>query len=144
MLQEFKAFIMRGNVLDMAVGVIIGAAFTKIVGSFTSDILMPPLGLLLGKVDFSGLFVNLSSTAYATLKDAKAASAPTINYGIFLNTILDFVILAFAVFLLIRQVNRFQKPPEPAPVAATKDCPYCCTAIPVKATKCGHCTSAVG
>src|SRR5260221_1249800 len=104
MLQEFKTFIMRGNVLDMAVGVIIGGRFGKFVGSFTSDILMPPLGLLLGKVDFAGLFVNLSGTAYATLKDAKAASAPTINYGIFLNTILDFLILAFAVFLLIKQV----------------------------------------
>ena len=144
MLKEFKTFIMRGNVLDMAVGVIIGGAFGKIVGSFTSDLLMPPLGLLLGKVDFSSLFINLSGTAYATLKDAKAASAPTLNYGIFLNTILDFLILAFAVFLLIKQVNRFQKPPVPAPAPATKDCPYCCTAIPVKATRCGSCTSQIG
>lgn len=143
MLKEFKTFVMRGNVLDMAVGVIIGGAFGKIVASFTSDILMPPLGLLLGKVDFSGLFINLSDTAYATLKDAKAASAPTINYGIFLNTILDFVIVAFAIFLLIKQVNRLQKPPEPAPVPATKDCPHCCLAIPAKATRCGHCTSQV-
>jgi len=142
MLQEFKTFIMRGNVLDMAVGVIIGAAFGKIVGSFTSDILMPPLGLVLGKVDFSNLFINLASTTYATWKDAKAAGAPTINYGIFLNTVLDFLILSFAVFLLIKQVNRFQKAPEPAP--ATKDCPHCCTAIPVKATRCGACTSQIG
>ena len=144
MLQEFKTFIMRGNVLDMAVGVIIGAAFGKIVGSFTSDILMPPLGLLLGKVDFSNLFINLASATYATLKDAKAAGAPTINYGIFLNTILDFLIVSFAVFLLIKQVKRFQKPSEPAPAPTTKDCPYCCAAIPVKATRCGHCTSQIG
>ena len=143
MLKEFKTFIMRGNVLDMAVGVIIGGAFGKIVASLTSDILMPPLGLLLGKVDFSNLFITLSEVSYATLKDAKAAGAPTINYGIFANTVLDFLIIAFAVFLLVKQVNRLQTPQEPAPAPATKDCPYCCSAIPLKATRCGHCTSAL-
>lgn len=143
MLKEFKTFIMRGNVMDMAVGVIIGGAFGKIVASLTSDILMPPLGLLLGKVDFANLFITLSEASYTTLKDAKAAGAPTINYGVFLNTILDFVIIAFAVFLLVKQVNRLQRPPEPAPAPATKDCPFCCSAIPLKATKCAHCTSAV-
>ena len=142
MLKEFKTFIMRGNVMDMAVGVIIGGAFGKIVASLTSDILMPPLGLLLGKVDFSNLFITLSGASYATLKYAKAAGAPTLNYGVFINTILDFLIIAFAVFLLVKQVNRLQRP-EPAPAPATKDCPYCCSAVPVKATKCAHCTSAL-
>jgi large conductance mechanosensitive channel len=117
MLKEFKEFAMRGNVLDMAVGIVIGAAFGKIVTSFVNDMLMPPIGLLLGKVDFSNLFVDLSGTAHATLKDAQAAGAPTLNYGLFLNTILDFVIVAFAIFLLIRQVNRLQRP-APAPAAA--------------------------
>jgi large conductance mechanosensitive channel len=143
MLKEFKLFIMRGNVLDMAVGVIIGGAFGKIVASLTGDILMPPLGLLLGKVDFSNLFITLSEASYATLKDAKAAGAPTLNYGVFLNTVLDFVIIAFAVFLLVKQANRLQRVLEPEPPPATKDCPYCCSAIPVKAMKCGHCTSAL-
>ena len=140
MLKEFKEFAMRGNVLDMAVGIIIGAAFGKIITSFVGDILMPPLGLLLGGVDFSSLFVSLSGQ-YPSLAAAKAAGAPTINYGVFLNTILDFLIIAFAIFLLIRQVNRFMpKPAPPAPVA-TKDCPYCLSAVPLKATRCLHCTS---
>src|SRR5712692_6408193 len=114
MLKEFKDFAMRGNVLDMAVGIIIGAAFGKIVTSFVGDILMPPLGLLLGRVDFSNLFITLSSQSYASLATAKAAGAPTINYGVFLNTVLDFLIVAFAIFLLIQQVNRLQKSPEVA------------------------------
>ena len=140
MLKEFKEFAMRGNVLDMAVGIIIGAAFGKIITSFVGDILMPPLGLLLGKVDFSNLFISLSGQ-YPSLAAAKVAGAPTINYGMFLNTVLDFLIVAFAIFLLIRQVNRFMPKPAPAAPPATKDCPYCLSAVPLKATRCLHCTS---
>ncbi len=139
MLKEFKEFAMRGNVLDMAVGIIIGAAFGKIITSFVSDILMPPIGLLLGNVDFSSLFINLSGQAFATLADAKKAGAATINYGLFLNTILDFLIVAFAIFLLIKQVNKLNRQPAPAPT--TKDCPYCLSAIPIPAVRCAHCTS---
>lgn len=131
---------MRGNVLDMAVGIIIGAAFGQIVTSFVQDVLMPPIGRLLGHVDFSNLFVNLSGTHYPTIAAAKAAGAATLNYGLFLNTIINFLIVAFAVFLLVRQVNRLAPKPAPAP-AATRDCPYCLSAIPMKATKCAHCTS---
>ena len=140
MLKEFKQFAMRGNVLDMAVGIIIGAAFGQIVTSFVQDVLMPPIGRLLGHVDFSNLFVNLSGTHYPTIAAAKAAGAATLNYGLFLNTIINFLIVAFAVFLLVRQVNRLAPTPAPAP-AATRDCPYCLSAIPLKATKCAHCTS---
>jgi large conductance mechanosensitive channel len=140
MLKEFKEFAMRGNVLDMAVGIIIGAAFGKIITSFVTDILMPPVGLLLGKVDFSNLFVNISGKSYDTLAAAKAAGAATINYGLFLNAVIDFLIVAFFIFLLVRQVNRLKGPP-PAAAAATKDCPYCSLAIPIKATRCPHCTS---
>ena len=140
MLKEFKEFAMRGNVLDMAVGIIIGAAFGKIITSFVGDILMPPLGLLLGKVDFSNLFISLSGS-YPSLAAAKAAGAPTLNYGVFLNTVLDFLIVAFAIFLLIRQVNRFMPKPVPAAPPATKECPYCLSAVPLKATRCLHCTS---
>ncbi len=141
MLKEFKEFAMRGNVLDLAVGLVIGAAFGGIVTSFVNDILMPPIGLLVGKVDFSNLFINLSGTAYATLKDAKAAGAATLNYGLFLNTLINFLIVAFAVFLLVKQVNRLRRP-APAPAApATRECPYCLSAIPVRATRCAHCTS---
>ncbi len=132
---------MRGNVLDMAVGIIIGAAFGKIVTSFVNDILMPPIGLLLGKVDFSSLFINLSGTPYTTLAEAKAAGAAVIKYGVFLNTVLDFLIVACAVFLLIRQVNRLKREPQAAAVPTTKACAYCLSTIPVKATRCAHCTS---
>src|SRR5580698_8523776 len=121
MLKEFKEFAMKGNVLDMAVGIIIGAAFGRIVTSLVSDIIMPPIGLALGHVDFSSLFLNISGTPYPTLAAAKAANAATINYGIFLNTVLDFLIVALVIFLLVRQVNRWNKP-EPVPVPATKDC----------------------
>jgi large conductance mechanosensitive channel len=140
MLKEFKEFAMRGNVLDMAVGIIIGAAFGKIITSFVGDILMPPIGLLLGKVDFSSLFLNLSAKSYDTLAAAKAAGAATLNYGLFLNSVTDFLIVAFVVFLLVRQVNRWK---APAAVAApsTTDCPYCCMTVPSKATRCPHCTS---
>jgi large conductance mechanosensitive channel len=140
MLKEFKAFVMRGNVVDMAVGIIIGAAFGRIITSLVTDVLMPPLGLALGKVDFSSLFLNISGTSYPTLAAAKAASAATINYGLFINSIIDFLIVAFVIFLIIQQVNRWNKP-EPAPAPATKDCPFCFSAIPVKATRCPNCTS---
>ena len=144
MLKEFKEFAMRGNVLDMAVGIIIGAAFGQIVNSFVQDVLMPPIGRLLGHVDFSNLFISLAGQHYDTLAAAKAAGAATLNYGLFLNTVINFLIVAFAVFLLVRQVNRLAPKPAPAPAApATRDCPYCLSAIPAKATRCAHCTSEV-
>jgi large conductance mechanosensitive channel len=140
MLKEFREFVMRGNVVDMAVGIIIGAAFGKIVTSFVSDILMPPIGRIMGKVDFSNLFIDLSGTGFATLAEAKKAGAATINYGLFFNTILDFVIVAFAIFMLIRQINRMKR--EPAPAAPdTKECPFCLSMVPLKAVRCPHCTS---
>ncbi|HVA95530.1 MAG TPA: large conductance mechanosensitive channel protein MscL [Candidatus Dormibacteraeota bacterium] len=140
MFKEFKAFAMRGNVLDMAVGIVIGAAFGQIVTSFVQDILMPPIGRLLGHVNFSNLFVSLSGTHYDTVAAAKAAGAATLNYGLFLNTVINFLIVAFAVFLLVRWVNRLA--PKPAPAApTTRDCPFCLTAVPLKATRCAHCTS---
>jgi large conductance mechanosensitive channel len=142
MLKEFKEFAIRGNVVDMTVGLVVGAAFGKIVTSFVGDVLMPPIGLLLGKVDFSNLFVTLSSQSYPSLKAAKDAGAATLNYGLFLNTVLDFTIVAFAVFLLVRQINRLKRTAEaPAPAPTTKDCAFCCSAISVKATRCPHCTS---
>ena len=140
MIKEFKEFAMRGNVLDLAIGIVIGAAFGQIVTSFVQDILMPPIGRLLGHVDFSNLFVSLSGTHYDTLAAAKAAGAATVNYGLFLNTVINFLIVAFAVFLLVRQVNRLAPKPAPAP-PATRDCPYCLSAVPMMATKCAHCTS---
>jgi large conductance mechanosensitive channel len=140
MFKEFKEFAMRGNVVDMAVGIIIGAAFGRIVFSFVNDVIMPPIGLLLGKVDFASLFCNLSGTPYATLADARKAGAPAIAYGAFLNTILDFVIVAFVIFLLIRQMNKLKKQPAPA-APTTKECPYCLSVIPIKASRCGHCTA---
>ncbi len=142
MLKEFKEFAMRGNVLDMAVGIIIGGAFGKIISSFVGDILMPPIGLALGNVDFSNLFINLSGGQFVSLEEAKKAGAATINYGVFYNTILDFLIVAFAIFVLIRQVNRLKREQaKPAAAPTTKDCGYCFTAIPTKATRCPHCTS---
>jgi large conductance mechanosensitive channel len=140
MFKEFKQFIMRGNVLDLAVAVIIGAAFGKIVTSFVSDVMMPPIGVVLGKVDFSNLFIDLSGQHHDSVAAAKAAGAATINYGVFLNTVIDFVIVAFFVFLVVQQANRFKKP-APAAAPTTKDCPYCFTAIPIPATRCPHCTS---
>jgi len=132
MLKEFKEFAMRGNVLDMAVGIIVGAAFGQIVNSFVQDVMMPPIGRLVGHVDFSNLFVNLTETHYPTIAAAKAAGAATLNYGLFLNTVINFLIVAFAVFL---QCGHF------VALAATRDCPYCLSAVPAKATKCSHCTS---
>jgi large conductance mechanosensitive channel len=139
-LSEFRAFAMRGNMLDMAVGIIVGAAFGRVVSSFVSDILMPPIGLLTGRSDFSNKFVNLSGQAYATLAEAKAAGAATINYGVFLSSLSDFLIVAFVVFMLIRQVNRLKSEQETS-VAVQRDCPYCLSAVPIKAVRCPHCTS---
>ncbi len=139
MFKEFKEFAMRGNVMDLAIGIIIGAAFGKIVTSFVNDILMPPIGLLLGKVDFSNLFIDLSGKGYQTLELAKAAGAPTINYGLFLNTVIDFVIVAFAIFLVVKQLNKMK--PKVEEVPDTQECTYCLSKIPLKATRCPHCTS---
>ncbi len=147
MLKEFKAFAMRGNVVDMAVGLIIGAAFGAIVASLVKDVLMPPIGLLLGGIDFANLFWLLKAGAsagpYSSLADAQAAGAVTINYGVFLNTVISFLIVAFAVFLLVRAINRMHKEEPAAPPAAptTKECQFCYTTIPLKATRCPHCTS---
>jgi large conductance mechanosensitive channel len=142
MLKEFKEFAMRGNVLDMAVGIIIGAAFGKIVSSFVADVLMPPIGLLMGGADFSNYFITLRGAAQPTLEASKAAGSVTVNYGLFVNTVLDFLIVAFAIFLLIRQVNRLKRAPAPAPAApTTKECPQCLSVIPIKAKRCAHCTS---
>lgn len=140
MLKEFKEFAVKGNVMDLAVGVIIGAAFGKIIASFVSDVLMPPIGLAIGKVDFTNLFIDFSGQHHATLADAKAAGAATLNYGLFINNVIDFVLVAFAVFLMVRQVNRLRREPVPAP-PSTKECLYCFSAIPLKATKCPNCTS---
>lgn len=147
MLNDFKSFIMRGNVLDMAVGIIIGASFGSIVKSLVDDVIMPPIGLLLGNVDFSNLFIVLKEGAnaaapYATVASAKAAGAVTLNVGLFINTVISFLIVAFAVFMLIRAVGRMRRQEE-APVAAptTKSCTYCYTDIPLQATRCPHCTS---
>ena len=147
MIKEFREFALRGNVIDMGVGIIIGAAFGKIVTSFVSDVLTPPLGLLLGRMDFSNLYVNLNlgGPEYASLTEAKAAGAPTLNYGMFINNVIDFVFVAFALFFLIRWVNRLKGPAPAAPApAATKECPECLSAIPVAAKRCAHCASVVG
>ncbi|MGD2177313.1 MAG: large conductance mechanosensitive channel protein MscL [Anaerolineae bacterium] len=142
MLKEFKEFALRGNVLDLAIGIIIGGAFGKIISSFVNDILMPPIGLLLGNVDFSNLFINLSGGRYESLAAAQEAGAATINYGLFTSTVIDFVIVAFAIFLLVRQVNRLQRKEEEEPAEpTTKACPYCLSTIPIEATRCPHCTS---
>lgn len=141
MFKEFKAFIMRGNVLDLAVGIIIGAAFGKIVSSFVGDILTPILSLALGKVDFSNLFFALNGESYATLDAAKKAGVATVNYGIFINVVIDFVIVAFAIFMIVRAANRFKKEEVPPP-PNSKECPECLSTIPLKARKCSQCGSA--
>ena len=142
MLKEFKEFAMRGNVLDMAIGIIIGAAFGRIISSVVNDIIMPPIGLVLGHVDFSNLFINLSGMHYDSLVDAKKAGAAVIGYGTFLNTVIDFLIVAFVVFLLVKQVNRMMKPQPATAAPPTKECPYCVSGgIALKATRCPHCTA---
>jgi len=142
MLKEFREFAVRGNVIDLAVAVIIGTAFTKIVTSLVNDIIMPPIGRMLGKADFGNFFVNLTDTPVTSVAEAKKAGIATINYGIFINTVFEFIIVAFAVFLLVRQINRLKKEPPPVP-ANTRDCPYCCSAIPIPATRCPQCTSSL-
>ena len=146
MFKEFREFSVKGNVVDMAVGIIIGAAFGTIITSLVSDIIMPPIGLLLGNVDFSSLFMVLKegkvAAPYATLADARAAGAVTLNYGVFINTIVSFLIVAFAIFLVVKNVNRMKKEEQAAPaVPTTKECPFCLSVIPIKAVKCGNCTS---
>lgn len=143
MLKEFKEFIARGNVIDLAVAVVIGAAFKTIVDSFVADIIMPPIGLLLGNVDFSNLFINLSGTDYASLAAAKEAGAATLNYGLFINNVISFLIVAFAIFIVVKQFNRIRAP-EAAAEPTTRECPYCAMMIPVTAKKCPHCTSQLG
>jgi large conductance mechanosensitive channel len=142
MLKEFKEFALKGNVLDLAIGVIIGAAFGKIITSLVNDILMPPIGLLLGKVDFSNLYLNISGKSYASLADAQAAGAPTINYGIFLNSIIQFIIIAFVIFLIVRQVNQLKKP-LPVSAPEMRECPHCFSPISKKADRCPYCTSEI-
>ena len=139
MLKEFRDFVMRGNLLELAVAFILGVAFGRVVTSLVNDVIMPPIGLVLGGVDFSNLFVNLSKTSYATLAEAQAAGAPTLNYGVFILAVLDFAVVAFVVFMLVRAVNRMHRPKPAAPT--TKDCPHCLSIIPLKATRCPHCTS---
>ncbi len=145
MWNEFRKFIMRGNVIDMAVGIIIGAAFGKIVSSLVKDILMPPIGMLLGGVDFANLFIDLSGKGYKTLAEATEAGAPVIKYGVFINTVIEFLIIAFAIFLVVKGINRMQemkKKEEEAPAApTTKECPYCHMQIPIEAVKCPYCTA---
>lgn len=140
MFAEFKKFILRGNVMDLAIGVIIGAAFGKIVTSLVNDVFMPVIGLALGAVDFSNRFISLNGKVYETLAAAKADKAPTLNYGVFINTVIEFLIIAFVIFLIVKQLNRILPAPPPAP-ASTKDCPQCCTAIPLAAKRCPACTS---
>jgi len=141
MLKEFKEFAMRGNVIDLAVGVIIGASFGKIVSSLVEDVIMPPIGRLMGPVDFSALYINLSHKTYDSLALAKADGAATLNYGLFINTVINFLIVSFCVFLVVHQVNRWTRKPEVPPVPTTKDCPQCAMAIPIAAKRCGHCTT---
>jgi large conductance mechanosensitive channel len=140
MLKEFKAFVMKGNVLDLAVAVIIGAAFGGIVTSMVNDIIMPPIGMLLGHMDFKELFLSLNGQSYPTMAAAKAASAPVMAYGQFLNTVINFLIVAFVIFLVVKTANKLQRPAPPA-APTTKDCKFCCQAIPIPATRCPHCTS---
>ena len=141
MLKEFREFAMKGNVVDLAVGVIVGASFGAIVTSLVNDVLMPPIGRLLGGVDFKDFFISLAGQSYPTLAAAKAAGAPTLNYGLFLNALINFLIVSFAIFLLVRQVNRLLPKPAAPAAARTKDCAWCATAIPVSAKRCPHCTS---
>ena len=139
-LKEYKEFITRGNIVDLAVAVVIGAAFGKIIDSLVKDVVMPPIGLILGRVDFTNLFFSLNGRKYASLAEAQAAAAPTINYGIFINTIISFLIVAFVIFLVLKQLNRMRGP-APAPELAEKECPYCRMNVPLKAVRCPHCTS---
>jgi large conductance mechanosensitive channel len=143
MWKEFKQFAARGNVIELAVGVIIGAAFGKVVSSLVSDVVMPPIGLALGRVDFRNLYISLNGEVYASLAEAQKAGAPTINYGVFINTVVEFLIVALVVFLMVRQINRWLPPPVVAPDEPRRDCPFCASSIPVRANRCPFCTSVV-
>jgi large conductance mechanosensitive channel len=143
MMKEFREFAARGNVVDLAVGVIIGAAFGKIVTSLVNDMVMPPIGMIIGRIDFKNLFVALNRQSYASLADAQKAGAPTLNYGVFLNTVLEFFIIAFVIFLMVRQINRLKTPAPTPPTPEARDCPFCISRIPLKATRCPQCTSEV-
>jgi large conductance mechanosensitive channel len=144
MFKEFKEFAMRGNVMDMAIGIILGGAFGKIVSSFVKDVIMPPIGLLMGGVDFGNLYINLSDGQYASLAEAQEAGAATLNYGVFINTVLDFLIIAFAIFIVVKQMNRLRRREEaPAAAPTTKECPQCLFEIPIAAKRCAHCTSQI-
>jgi large conductance mechanosensitive channel len=141
MLKEFKEFALKGNVIDLAVGIIIGSAFNKVVQSLVTDIIMPPIGMLMGKMDLSAMFVNLSGKQFETLAEAKKAGAATLNYGLFINTMVDFAIMAFVVFIMVRQINRLKREEPAAPAPETKACPFCLSTVPLAATRCAHCTS---
>lgn len=141
MFKEFKEFALKGNVIDLAIGIIIGAAFNKVVQSLVNDIIMPPVGMLMGKMDFSAMFVNLSGKQFETLAEAKKAGAATLNYGLFINTMVDFVIMAIVVFIMVKQINRLKREEPAAPVPETKECPFCLSTVPLAATRCSHCTS---
>jgi large conductance mechanosensitive channel len=144
LLDEFKEFALRGSVIDLAIGIIIGVAFNDVVQSLVNDVIMPPIGMLLNNVDFTSLFIDLSDGGYESLAEAQAAGAPTINYGLFINTVINFLIVAFVVFLLVRQINRLQRKEEEAPAEpTTKECPYCFSTIPIQATRCPQCTSSL-
>jgi len=140
MFKEFKEFALKGNVIDLAIGIIIGAAFNKVVQSLVNDIIMPPVGMLMGKMDFSAMFVNLSGKQFETLAEAKKAGAATLNYGLFINTMVDFAIMAIVVFIMVKQINRLKRE-EPVAPAETKECPFCLSTVPLAATRCAHCTS---
>jgi large conductance mechanosensitive channel len=144
MLKEFREFAARGNVIDLAVGVIIGAAFGKIVTSLVNDVIMPPIGLAIGGINFKDLFVSLTGSSYASLAEAQAAGAPTVNYGLFLNSVFEFLIIAFVIFLMVRQINRLKEPATIAPAEDARPCPFCISKIPVKASRCPFCTSELG
>jgi len=141
MAKDFREFAARGNVIDLAVGVMIGAAFGKIVSSLVNDVVMPPIGMAIGRVDFRNLFVALDRQGYASLADAQKAGAPTINYGLFMNTVFEFLIVAFVIFMMVRQLNRLKTPEPTPPKDDSRDCPYCVSRIPGKATRCPNCTS---
>jgi len=143
MFKEFKEFALKGNVIDLAVGIIIGAAFNKVVQSLVTDIIMPPVGMVLGKMDLSAMFVNLSGKQFETLAEAKKAGAATLNYGLFINTLVDFVIMAFVVFIMVKQINRLKRATPAAPAPETKDCPFCLSTVPLAATRCCQCTSQI-